>query len=191
MKTYYFWILVINACKIALTSAVFCGINAGRNDVVKIVLSLGIIVLLPILPPIASGGLIIVTTSGSIVSSVEKTRVNWSSNDFRGSTFVGDKHVSNTDFDSTADKLNDCFFLLPGVLLEVRNRRLRFSLTGATVAVVVTSFSRGGLPVFCGSEFCASGSVLPAFPSLPELSFLPSGPRSIFEEKKKKLNITY
>lgn len=58
-------------------------------------------------------------------------------------------------------KLKECFFLPLGVLLDALNNLLRFS---------TVSFSRGGLPVFCGSEFGASGSVLPAPPSLPELS---------------------
>lgn len=100
----------------------------------------------------ASGGLIIVTTSGRICSSIENTRVNCSSKDFRGSTLVGDKHVSNTDLGSD-DKLNDCFFFVLGVLLDVRNNRLRFSVDVTDAVLLLISFSRGGLPVFCGSEF--------------------------------------
>lgn len=81
---------------------------------------------------------------------------------------VGDRHDSNTDFGS-ADKLSDCFFLpaLLGVLLDARNNLFRRSIN------VGGSFSRGGLPVFCGSD-CASGSVVPVRSSLPELSFFQS-----------------
>lgn len=117
------------------------------------------------------------TTSGNTASSVENVRVNWSNNDFRGSTFVGDKQVSNTDFDGSADRVRDCFFLPPllGVLLVARNNLLRRSLTEDA------SLSRGGLPVLfcCGSELGASGSVC-AF-SLPELSFFHSEPLSVFQ----------
>lgn len=145
-------------------------------------------------PENGSGGPTMANTSGRMASSVENVRVNWSSNDLRGSTFVGDKHVSNTDFGGSADKLNDCFFLpldiiacadtfelavvdelmpaaaaaLLGVLLTARNNFDRRSFA---------SLSRGGLPVLvfiCGSELGASGSVC-AF-SLPELSFRHSEP---------------
>lgn len=141
-----------------------------------------------------SGGPKIDKTSGKTASSVENVRVSWSRSDLRGSTFVGDKHESNTDLSVvacwSAVKLSDCFFLLFGVLLVARKSLLRRS---------VDSFSRGGLfvafAVVCcccccccvccvcccccccwcidGSEFCASGSV-PAAPSFPELSFFQS-----------------
>jgi len=69
-----------------------------------------------------SDGPTIDTTSGSVDSSVANVLLSCSSKDFRGSTFVGDRHASNgTDFGSV-EKLNDCFFLLAldGVLLVVR-----------------------------------------------------------------------
>jgi hypothetical protein len=69
-----------------------------------------------------SEGPTIDTTSGSVDSSVANVRLNCSSSDFLGSTFVGDKQASKaTDFESL-EKLNDCFFLeaLGGALLEVR-----------------------------------------------------------------------
>lgn len=127
-------------------------------------------------PENGSGGPTMDTTSGKTASSVEKVRVSWSNNDFRGSTFVGDRHVSNTDLDGSADSVSDCFFLPPllGVLLVARNNLLRRSLTE------VASLSRGGLPVLfcCGSELGASGSVCALF-SLPELSPFHSVPLSV------------
>lgn len=125
-----------------------------------------------------SGGPTIDTTSGSAVSSVANVLVNCSSRDFLGSTFVGDKQVSNV-IRGSVEKLNDCFFLMAllGVLLDVRNIVLRLSPDACV--------SFGGLPaVFCGSELGASGSVLPAFPSLPLLSARhDSLPRSMFQIK--------
>ena len=106
--------------------------------------------------------------SGNCVSSVANVLVNCSRSDFLGSTFVGDKHVSNNNVLGSVEKLSDCFFLfaLVGALLEVRNSIFLLSLG--------VSLSLGELPAFCGSEFGASGSVI----SLPELSFRHSGPRS-------------
>lgn len=107
------------------------------------------------------------TTSGKTVSSiVENVRLNCSNNDFLGSTFVGDKHVSNVLIFGSVEKLNDCFFFaLDGVLLDVRKIVFLLSLDDD----IGKSF--GGL-VFCGSEFAPpiSGSVFPAFPSFPLLS---------------------
>lgn len=164
--TYYFWILFINACSTAFTSAVLCGWNIGRNAAANSGANR-----CDKSPECGSGGPTIVRTSGKTVSSVENVRVTWSSSDFRGSTFVGDRHDSNTDFGS-ADKLSDCFFLptLLGVLLDARNSLFRRSIN---VGGSFSRFSRGGLPVFCGSE-CASGSVFPVRSSLPELSFFQS-----------------
>lgn len=138
LPTYYFCILPINAWSTAFTSAVFCGTKAGLKEFANSVVSLGI----SELPLSASGGLIIVTTSGRFVSSLANIRLSWSSNSFRGSTFVGDRHVSNSERGS-AVKLSVCFFLLMpmpmalppplplpaplGVLLDVRNKRERFS----------------------------------------------------------------
>lgn len=173
---YYFWILFMSACKTALISAVLCGVNVVRNDVVNKGANRW-----PTTPPCGSGGPIIATVSGNIASSVENVRVNWSSRDLRGSTLVGDKHESNTDFrgccEWSADKLSDCFFLPDGVELVARNNLLRRS--------VLASFSRGGLLVAAGgSEFGASGSVLQAAPSLPELSFFHSSPLSGIARKQ-------
>lgn len=123
----------------------------------------------------SSGGPTMDTTSGSAVSSVANVLVNCSSNDFLGSTFVGDKQVSNV-IRGSVEKLNDCFFLMAllGVLLDVRNIVLRLSPDACV------SFG-GLLAVFCGSELGASGSVLPAFPSFPLLSARhDSLPRSMF-----------
>lgn len=171
----------MSACKTARISAVFCGENVGRKDIES--KGANRCVIMP--PPCGSGGPIIVTTSGKTASSVENVRNNCSKRDLRGSTFVGDRHESNTDFNGccisadccSADKLSDCFFLLLGVLLVARKSLFRRSTIG--------SFSRGGLLVAdatvaftvetcCGSEYCPSGSVLPAAPSLPELSFFQS-----------------
>lgn len=147
-----------------------CGEKIGRNVVANSGASLCVRK-----PENGSGGPTIATTSGKTASSVENVRVNWSNRDLRGSTFVGDKHESNTDFGGSADKLSVCFFLpalLLGALLAARNNLLRRSLAD------VCSFSpRGGLPVFvCGSEFGASGSVFTF--SFPELSFFHSEPLS-------------
>lgn len=154
-KTYYFCILFIKACKTAFTSAVFCvpkvGLRIDDNNGAILEASD---------PTWCSGGPTSVITSGKIDSSVANVLDNWSRRLLRGSVFVGDKQVSNIDFGSDV-RLNECFFLPLGVLLDARNNLFRFS---------TVSFSRGGLPVFCGSEFGASGSVLPAPPSLPELS---------------------
>jgi hypothetical protein len=70
-----------------------------------------------------SNGPKIDTTSGNTLSSiVVNARLNCSSNDFRGSTFVGERHVSNVLIFGSVVKLNDCFFFaLDGVLLDVRN----------------------------------------------------------------------
>lgn len=177
--THYFWILLMSACKTARISAVLWDANVGRNDVFSSGAKRW-----PMTPPCGSGGPIIDTTSGSTASSVENVRVNWSSNDLRGSTLVGDRHESNTDLsgccDWSADKLSDCFFLPAGVEVVVaRNNLLRRSL--------IASFSRGGLLVVAGgSELAASGSVLPAAPSLPELSFFQSKPFSRKCMMKKK-----
>lgn len=113
------------------------------------------------------------TTSGSTVSSiVENALINCSNNDFLGSTFVGDKHVSNVLIFGSVVKLNDCFFFaLDGVLLDVRKIVFLLSLDADDIGK-----SLGGL-VFCGSEF-ASGSVFPALPSFPLLSA-----RSIMRKK--------
>lgn len=180
VKTYYFWILFINACNTAFTSAVLCGENIGRNVVANNGAKRCVKK-----PECGSGGPTIDTTSGSTASSVANVLINWSSNDFLGSTFVGDRHASNTDFGGSADKLKDCFvfLLVLGVPLAERNNLLRRSFetvavvcAGVDTVVVAISFSRGGLPVYGGSEFGASGSVLtvPPPPSLPELSFFHS-----------------
>lgn len=167
----------MSAWRTARTSAVFCGENVGRNGTDNNGANLCIRTV-----PWVSAGPKIDKTSGKMASSVENVRVNWSNRDFLGSTFVGDKHESNTDLIVeacwSAVKLSDCFFLLFGVLLVARKSLLRRS--------VIDSFSRGGLFVAfvgcccgccCGccdgSEFWASGSV-PAAPSLPELSFFQS-----------------
>lgn len=155
-RTYYFWILFISACRTARTSAVFCGENVGRKAANingdKRCMSR---------PPCGSGGPSMETMSGKIASSVENVRVNWSNSDFLGSTFVGDKHESNTDLnvvDSWSDvRHSDCFFFPVDIaLVEERNNLLRRSLAA--------SFSRGGLFVTfdwwcCASEFKPSGSV--------------------------------
>lgn len=178
--TYYFWILFINACNTALTSAVLCGWNIGRKAAANRGANR-----CDKSPECGSGGPTIVRTSGKTVSSVENVLVTWSSNDFRGSTLVGDKHDSNTDFGS-ADKLSDCFFLptLLGVLLDARNNLFRRSIN------VGGSFSRGGLPVFWGSEW-ASGSVFPVRSSLPELSFFQSLALSEIWTNKSQLYYCY
>lgn len=158
---------------IAFTSAVLFGENVGRKVFDMSDTSLG--VKEELLVP--SGGPMMVTTSGSSDSSVVNVRDSCSSSDLRGSTFVGDKHVSSGEAlgwsPPVVEKLSDCFCFLAlfGVLLLVRNRRFFFS-------TAVGSFSFGGLPVFCGSDDSASGSVLPAPPSFPELSFFQSPERS-------------
>lgn len=158
-----------------------CGENIGRNVVANSGARRCVKK-----PECGSGGPTIDTTSGSTASSVENVRINWSSNDLRGSTLVGDRHASNTDLGGSADRLSDClvFLLVLGVPLADRNSLLRRSLAagatttaaGVDTVAVAVSFSRGGLPVFGGSEFGASGSVLtvPPVPSLPELSFFHS-----------------
>lgn len=147
----------------------FCGENDGRNDDASNGESRA-----ASRPLIGSGGPISVTASGRAASSVANVRDNCSSRDLRGSTFVGERQVSSDDFGSV-EKLSDCFFLLllDMLLLGVRNRRLRRSFSD--------SFSLGGLPVFWGSEFGASGSVFPAPPSFPLLSFRQSLPFSIYK----------
>lgn len=169
-------------CKIALISAVFWAwkrIMLGRtvdvsNEVMRWMKEL----------PLGSGGPVIATTSGKTVSSiVANVRLNCSSSDFLGSTFVGDKHDSNVliSFGGSLVKLNDCFFfaLDDGVLLDVR--KMVFLLSPDDIGK-----SFGGL-VFCAFSCCcwscccccwpsefvppSSGSVFPAVPpSFPLLS---------------------
>lgn len=70
------------------------------------------------------------TTSGRVVSSFAKVRLSCSSSDFRGSTFVGDRHASNNGpVLGSVEKLSDCFFLLAleGVLLVVLKIVFRLS----------------------------------------------------------------
>lgn len=166
-ETYYFWIFVMSDCKIALISAVLWAWNIGRIFVDRSVMSRW----MKRLP--GSDGPTIDTTSGRVVSSVAKVLLNCSKSDFRGSTFVGDRHASSwTDFGSV-EKLNDCFFFvaLEGVLLDVRKMVFRLSPDA-------WAESFGGL-VCCGSEFGASGSVFWAVPSFPLLSARQaSAPRS-------------
>lgn len=171
----------MRACVIAFTSAVLLGEKVGRNVDDMSDTSRGVREELLL----ASGGPIIVTTSGSWDSSVVKMRDSCSRSDLRGSTFVGERQVSRDVLGWSPDeKLRDCFCFLAllGVLLLVRNKRFFFS-------TVVCSFSFGGLPVFCGSDDNASGSVLPAPPSLPELSFFQSPERSNSNRNEKNVTV--
>lgn len=166
--THYFCIFVISDWRIAFISAVLWAWNIGARLLVDRIVMSRWMKRFP-----GSDGPTIDTTSGSVVSSVANVRLNCSNKDFRGSTFVGDKHASSgTDFGSF-EKLSDCFFFvaLDGVLLDVR--KIVFRLSPEAWAE-----SFGGL-VFCGSELGASGSVFWAVPSLPLLSFRhESAPRS-------------
>lgn len=175
--TYYFWIFVISDCRIALISAVLWAWNNGRVAVDSNVTRRWI----KRLP--GSDGPTMKTTSGNTVSSVANVRLSCSSNDLRGSTFVGDRHVSSGVLTGSLLKLSDCFFFvaLDGALLDVRKIVLRLSPDAW--------ISFGGLvaDVCCVSELGASGSVLAAFPSFPLLS---AAVRSVMwiQNKKKMSN---
>lgn len=193
-STHYFCILFINACSIALISAVFCGAKVGLKVVDNKLLMFGDEV-----PPCGSCGPTNTTTSGNTFSWLLKVRSNWSSNVLRGSTLVGDRHASSDDLTGwvpaveTCDDWDDrspavpsgndndcCFFLFEGVPLEVRNRRDRRS---------PPSLSLGGLPDVSGVG-SASGSVVVAA-SLPELSFFQSPLRSTNLQKINYLTCRY
>lgn len=187
--TYYFWILCINAVNMALISAVFCGENVTLNVLDNRSLIFG-----DDIPPWGSCGPTRTTTSGNMLISMLNVFANWSSSVLRGSTFVGERQASSADFiggicdDNCCSccsvcwslllvilKLSDCFFLLLGVLLDVRKRRDRRS---PPPSLAPESF--GGLLAAIWSAkgvFGMSGSVDGA-PSLPELSFFHSPLRS-------------